>query len=131
MSKWNLDPVCGEEMNLFFSAGNQTWIFWSRIYTLVDWQLPRSHPIKEFYLLSYDAVYSDESQTEDSREYIAPSSAFRSKPSKKPAFCLLHGGLLFDLEDGDTFLRNVGWLSSDYTMLYPRPLLLPHELTAM
>jgi hypothetical protein len=30
-------------------------------------------------------------------------------------------GLFFDPEDGgDMFLRNVGWLSTDYTVLYPR-----------
>jgi hypothetical protein len=30
-------------------------------------------------------------------------------------------GLFFDLEDeADMFLRNVGWLSADYTTLYPR-----------
>jgi hypothetical protein len=30
-------------------------------------------------------------------------------------------GLIFDPEDGgDNFLRNVGWLSADYTALYPR-----------
>jgi hypothetical protein len=30
-------------------------------------------------------------------------------------------GLFFDPEDvGDMFLRNVGWLLTDYTALYPR-----------
>jgi hypothetical protein len=30
-------------------------------------------------------------------------------------------GLFFNPEDGsDMFLRNVGWLSTDYTSLYPR-----------
>jgi hypothetical protein len=30
-------------------------------------------------------------------------------------------GLFFDPEDGsDMFIRNVGWLSTDYTALYPR-----------
>jgi hypothetical protein len=30
-------------------------------------------------------------------------------------------GFVFDHEDGsDIFLRNVGWLSTDYTALYPR-----------
>jgi hypothetical protein len=38
---------------------------------------------------------------------------------------LLHAdfslGLFFDPEDeGDIFLRNVGWLSTNYTELYPR-----------
>jgi hypothetical protein len=40
------------------------------------------------------------------------------------AFCLLHAGFLFCLifnpEDGaDILLRNTGWLSADYTTLYP------------
>jgi hypothetical protein len=30
-------------------------------------------------------------------------------------------GIFFDREDGaDMFLRNAGWLSTDYTALYPR-----------
>jgi hypothetical protein len=29
-------------------------------------------------------------------------------------------GEFFDPEDGDTFLRKVGWLSTDYAALYPR-----------
>jgi hypothetical protein len=42
-----------------------------------------------------------------------------------PASYLLHTGFLlclfFDTKDGgDMFLRNVGWLSVDYTALYPR-----------
>jgi hypothetical protein len=41
-----------------------------------------------------------------------------------PATCFLSGfllGLFFDPYDGgDTFLRNVGWLSTDYTALHPR-----------
>jgi hypothetical protein len=45
--------------------------------------------------------------------------------SSGSACCLLHAGfllaLIFDLEDGDNmFPRNVGWLSRDYTALYPR-----------
>jgi hypothetical protein len=40
-------------------------------------------------------------------------------------FCMLFVhlllGLLFDLEDGgEMFLRNIGWLSADYTELHPR-----------
>jgi hypothetical protein len=46
--------------------------------------------------------------------------------NKQSCACyLLHAGfllgLLFDPEDGGTiFLRNIGWLSVDYTALYPR-----------
>jgi hypothetical protein len=62
-------------------------------------------------------------------------SGSKNKPSNKPAwsklqakptnYYLLHAGflsgLLFDPEDGgDIFLRNVGWLSTDYMALYPR-----------
>jgi hypothetical protein len=41
------------------------------------------------------------------------------------ACCVLHAGfllgLLFNPEDGgDMFLPDVGWLSTDYTALYPR-----------
>jgi hypothetical protein len=40
-------------------------------------------------------------------------------------FYRLHAGLLFgvfyDLEDGgDIFIRNLGWISAEYTALYPR-----------
>jgi hypothetical protein len=28
-------------------------------------------------------------------------------------------GLLFKPKDGEMFLRNVGWLSTDYTAIYP------------
>jgi hypothetical protein len=47
----------------------------------------------------------------------------RARNQRKAASCctgfLL--GIFFDPEDGgDMFLRNVGWLSADYTTLYPR-----------
>jgi hypothetical protein len=40
------------------------------------------------------------------------------------AYCLLHASFLFGLrvdpvDRGDVFLRNVGWLSLEYTALYP------------
>jgi hypothetical protein len=50
-----------------------------------------------------------------------------SSPSglKRSAYCMLRSGilvcLLFNPEDGgNIFLRNVGWLPSDYTALYSR-----------
>jgi hypothetical protein len=48
-------------------------------------------------------------------------SIFRVKGS---ACWLLHVGFFlgshFDLDDGDTFLQNIGWFSVQYTTLYPR-----------
>jgi hypothetical protein len=46
---------------------------------------------------------------------------------QRAACCLLHAGfllgLLFNPEDGgDILLRNFGWLSKDYTALYPKSL---------
>jgi hypothetical protein len=41
----------------------------------------------------------------------------------KLATCIHAGfllGLFLDPKNGDIFLRNVGWLSTDYTVLYPR-----------
>jgi hypothetical protein len=35
-------------------------------------------------------------------------------------YTVLLFGLFFDTEDGDMFLRNVGWISTNYTALYPR-----------
>jgi hypothetical protein len=51
-------------------------------------------------------------------------SKFDSWGNQELATCS-HAGfwlsLFFDPEDGgDTFLRNVGWLSTDYMALYPR-----------
>jgi hypothetical protein len=35
--------------------------------------------------------------------------------------CRFVAWLIFDYKDGDDiFLRNIGWLSTDYTALYPR-----------
>jgi hypothetical protein len=49
----------------------------------------------------------------------------RSLSGTCSACCLLHSGFSLDLlfnptDRSDTFLRNVGWLSVDYTTLYPR-----------
>jgi hypothetical protein len=39
----------------------------------------------------------------------------------KQAASLLHDSFLFGTEDGgDMFLQNVGWLSTEYTALYPK-----------
>jgi hypothetical protein len=66
----------------------------------------------EYYLLGYNAVYSFEN-----------SSTFRRK--RGSACTYFDAGFLlvlfFGAEDGgDAFLRNVGWLSTDYTAFYPR-----------
>jgi hypothetical protein len=45
----------------------------------------------------------------------SPSLGLKSEPSKKPA------SLLFIPEDKNyMFLRNMGWISTDYMVLYPR-----------
>jgi hypothetical protein len=66
-----------------------------------------------------------------------PLSGLKSKPSKLQEtnmkqvageasdFCLTHVGFLlgffFNPENGGSmFFRNVGWLSTDYSALYPR-----------
>jgi hypothetical protein len=64
------------------------------------------------------------------RNTSLPSSRSKNKPSKKPTWklCLQNSfhaafifDFLFDSDDGSpTFLRNVDWLSTDYTALYPK-----------
>jgi hypothetical protein len=59
---------------------------------------------------------------------MSPFSGPKYKPSNKPAWkqvASFHAGFLpdlfFDHEDGgDMFFRNVSWLSTDCTALYPR-----------
>jgi hypothetical protein len=63
---------------------------------------------EEYCLLGYNAVWSVESQ-----------------PMLKQVASSFHAGFLLGLfldpeDGGDMFLRNVGWLSSDYTALCPR-----------
>jgi hypothetical protein len=70
------------------------------------------------------------SQERNQREAGSKSRAIRLrkdrvyKASSRACYLLQAGFLLdlfFDHEDGgDMFLRNVGWLSMDYTALYPR-----------
>jgi hypothetical protein len=101
-----------------------------------------SHTIgyEVLYLLTYNAVYSVESQP-TFRRNISPPSSGSNKPSKIPAWKqvasrarvkssiallatsfyadILSG--LFDPEDGgNILLRNFDWLSTEYTLLYPR-----------
>jgi hypothetical protein len=92
---------------------------------------------EEYCLLGYNAVQSVESHPTFRRNISPPSSGSKNKLSKKPAWkqaastarvllaTSFHAGFLlglfFDPEDGgDMFLRNVGWLLTDYTALYPR-----------
>jgi hypothetical protein len=66
--------------------------------------------------------------TEIGRNILPPSSGSKSKLSVKLVTLLatcFHAGFLcslfFDPEGGgNTFLQNVGWLSMNYTALYPR-----------
>jgi hypothetical protein len=56
---------------------------------------------------------------------ITTRSPLKVRWKQSPACYLLHAGFLlclfFDTENGgDMFLRNVCWLSTDYTALYPR-----------
>jgi hypothetical protein len=64
---------------------------------------------EEFYLLVYSAVYSVERQ---------PTFRRNNQSVLLASYWFL--GLLFNPEDGGVmFLRNVGGLSTDYTVLYP------------
>jgi hypothetical protein len=70
----------------------------------------------EFYLLGYNAMYFVESQPTFRRNMSATSSRSKNKPSKKPAW--KHATTLVScLAYSSTY---VGWLSTNYTALYPR-----------
>jgi hypothetical protein len=81
---------------------------------------------EEYYLLGYNAAQSVESHPTFRRNISPPSSGSKNTPGKKPAWkqvartARLARLVLFDPEGGDMFLRNVHWLSTDYTALYPR-----------
>jgi hypothetical protein len=74
-----------------------------------------------YYLLGYNTVWSVESPPAFRRNISPPSSG----SNKRRLVTCFHTGILldlfFDLEDGgNMFLRNVGWLSTDYMALYHR-----------
>jgi hypothetical protein len=69
-------------------------------------------------------IYSNQSVPH--RKHITSPSTGSNKKSRKALLTTSYHagfllGLIFETEDrGDIFLRNVGWLSTDYTALYPR-----------
>jgi hypothetical protein len=71
---------------------------------------------------------SNSSHPKFRKNLLPPSSGSKNKMSKKqvwkPATWFYAGflsGLIFDRKDeGDMFLRNVGWLPTVYAALYPR-----------
>jgi hypothetical protein len=78
---------------------------------------------EEYYLLGYNAVSEEYFATIFSVEEYAKQQT-SVKAGGKQSY-MLHAdfllGLFFDTEDGgQIFLRNVGWLSTDYRALYPR-----------
>jgi hypothetical protein len=64
------------------------------------------------------------SQTKFRRNTASPPSVSKDKPRKKSGgtaqLCLPLASCWFPEDGVDMFLRNVGWLSTDYTALYPR-----------
>jgi hypothetical protein len=63
--------------------------------------------------------------TQVSQQQVASVFRVKCKPSKKPTCCLLHAdlslGLFFSPEGkGKMFIRNVGWITKDYSALYPK-----------
>jgi hypothetical protein len=93
------------------------------------WDSYSSSFFLKLYIGGYNAVQYVDSQLMFRRNMSPPSSGSKNKLSMKPArsrqqvpvlpaSCFLR--LSFDSEDGgDMFLRNVGWLSTDYKVLYP------------
>jgi hypothetical protein len=84
-----------------------------------------SRGCEHLYLLGYNAVQSVESQLTFRRNLSLTSSGSKGKPSKKPTWSTQQTEILLDLffdpeSGGGMSLRNIGWLSTDYTALYPR-----------
>jgi hypothetical protein len=79
---------------------------------------------KGFYLLGYNAMYSTETQPTFRRNMSPQSSGSKNKPRKTSEWkqAASRGGILVGVSldpehGGDMFLRNVGWLWTDYTTL--------------
>jgi hypothetical protein len=74
--------------------------------------------IYDFYCLGHNTIKPVESQFNVTEEYVA--SIFGVEEWAKWYITFVRF-LLIELDDtGDIFLRNVGWISPNYTELHPR-----------
>jgi hypothetical protein len=76
-------------------------------------KLTKSNNPEEFFLLGYNAVWSVESQPTFRNNMSPPFQGRGISQARNQNFLLPEGG-------GELFLQNIGWLSTDYTALYPR-----------
>jgi hypothetical protein len=108
-----LDDV--QEVEANFDASSRTFCNWNYC-SSVGFEVLTEMVVQSF-VLGYNAVLSLKFNW-----HFGATCSFHLQGF---ACCLLHAsfllGLLFNHEDGgDMFLRNIGWLSTDYAALYPR-----------
>jgi hypothetical protein len=88
------------------------------ILTIIQWFTQSSYWLILRFLTIFMMIFS--TQCSYFRD-ITPCSPLKSQPTRLATY--FHAGIflgLFDPDDGgDMFLRNVAWLSTDYTALYP------------
>jgi hypothetical protein len=127
MTPWNnsVVPISYEELNFRLPDWGTNLMCLPILSSCRIWG-SHSSGYEEFYIVGYNVVYSVENQPVFRRNISPQSSGSKNKPSKKAAelailfmmVSCLDYSLTVKMEG--TFLRNVGWLTTDYTAFYLR-----------